>query len=67
MKGGVMQRSIDLGAASVVVRSPLREFNAQLDLLYRAGQIAEDVYETRRAKLKEQLAAIIRKEKRGKP
>lgn len=40
---------------------------AQLDLLYRDGQIAEDVYETRRAKLKEQLAAVIRKEKRGKP
>ncbi len=39
---------------------------AQLDLLYRDGQIAEDVYETRRAKLKEQLAAVIRKEKRGK-
>jgi len=37
-----MQRSIDLGAASVVVRSPLREFNAQLDLLYRDHSQAGD-------------------------
>ena len=42
LKAGVMQRSIDLGAASVVVRSPLREFNAQLDLLYRDHSQAGD-------------------------
>ena len=42
MKAGVTQRSIDLGAASVVVRSPLREFNAQLDLLYRDHSQAGD-------------------------
>ncbi|MBK9125796.1 MAG: cytochrome c [Chloroflexi bacterium] len=39
---------------------------AQLDLLYRDGQIAEDVYESRRKKLKDQLAEVLRKEKRGK-
>ncbi len=36
------QRLIDLGAASVVVSSPIRDFHAQLDLLYRDHPPAED-------------------------